>query len=88
MLAVELQFLSDDTEWFLGYFTLDSPVKDVIRNLGNVCWKFFCWNNLLYFREWGFVVGPVEDVLFSCLFFGERIVFLCYSFIVSEWTQR
>ncbi len=88
MFAVEFEFLFDDTEWFLGDFTFDCPVQDIIRDLGNVIREFVCRNDLFYFGEWWFVVGPVEDVILDCLFFGERIIFLCYCFIIPKRTQR
>ena len=64
MLSEQLQFelLLDDAEWFLGNFTLDRPVENVIGDVFDVGWEFTCWDDLLDLREWGLVVGPVEDI--------------------------
>lgn len=61
MLPVELEFLPDDAEWFLGHFTFNSPVENVIGDIFDVRWKFACRDNLFHLRKWSFVVGPVED---------------------------
>ena len=71
MFSVELQFLSDDTKWFLCYFTLYSPVKYIIWYIFYILWKFLCWDDFIYLREGSFIVRPVEpssvEESFGCL---------------------
>ena len=60
MLSVKLEFLTRDTKWFFTYFTLDCPIEDIIRNLRNSVGECICWDNLLNFSEWNFIIRPVE----------------------------
>lgn len=85
MLAVELEFLFDDSEWFSCYFALDCPIEDIVWNLGDVIWEFVGWDNLFYFWKRGFIYTPVKS-LFLCLFLSQRIIFLDLGFVVSIWT--
>lgn len=91
MLAVELEFLRDDSERFLGGFALDGPVQYVIRYFRNVFREFGSRDGLFDFRERRLVVGPMEDSLRAFsenLLPGERVVFLCHRLVVSEGRDR
>ena len=60
MFSVELEFLSDDTKWFLCEFTLYSPIEYIIWYIFYILWKLLCRDDLVYLRKWWFVVRPVE----------------------------
>ena len=60
MFPVELEFLSDDTKWFLCEFTLYSPIEYIIWYIFYILWKLLCRDDLVYLRKWWFVVRPVE----------------------------
>ncbi|USN57711.1 MAG: hypothetical protein H6767_04960 [Candidatus Peribacteria bacterium] len=60
MFTVELEFLFDDSKWFLRDFTLYRPIQDIIRDIFYVLWKFICRNYFIYFGWWGFVGGPIK----------------------------
>ena len=84
--SVELKFLRNDSEWFLGNLTLYSPVQYIIWDIGYVMWKLTSWNHFLNFWKRCFIVTPVES-LFYCFFFREWKILLCYSLIVSKRTH-
>ncbi|USN59166.1 MAG: hypothetical protein H6767_03640 [Candidatus Peribacteria bacterium] len=61
MFTVEFEFLFRNSKWFLGDFTLYRPIQDIVRDIIDICWKFICRNNLVYFRWWRFIGIPIKS---------------------------
>ena len=60
MLAIELQFLLDDTKWLLAHLTLYSPIQYIIRYWFYRIWELTRRDDFLYSRERSLVVWPVK----------------------------